>query len=179
MEKRALNEIVDSISFEIGTFFADNLESVDVGCEFDFGYYEDEDELVWSIISREDLDALFAKFFEEELGCMRIHPFVYSLFHEYGHKVTLGNFCQEERDKYNRDNIANADVEDFELRNYTYWRFPIEVAASRWAVNYINTHYDMIIDWLNDKICPLMEELEQCEELDVLIDEYNHNNIAK
>lgn len=174
MKSRPVNEVIDAISFEIGSFFADNLAPVNIGCEIDFGYYEDENEIAWGLLANEQCDTLFAKFIEEELGCSPIHVFIYSLFHEYGHKMTLGNFCQEDRDRYDRDNLENANVEDFFERNNNYWHFPIELAASRWAVNYINTHYDMIIGWVNEKLCPLMEELENGDGLNELIEEYNH-----
>jgi len=151
---------IENVNKIISDYFEEHLAHVDVSCGMEFGYYPDEDEITWGLYTNERQDKTFADFFENTLGCRKIHAFIYSIFHEFGHKVTLPQFSNEDWFYYRLRCDGMTDEEDADERDYMYYNLPIEEAASKWAVDYINNHYDEIVDWAAEKLCPALDELE-------------------
>ena len=152
---------VDRVTKVIADYFEDNLDPVDVCCALDWSYSEDEEQVAWSFLVNERQDKNFSKFFEEDLNCPVCNIFIYSLFHEYGHYVTMPSFSEGEIQVY-RDAvniIESADDIDMSARDFTYYRLPVELAASRWAVEYITEHHDEIMTWYNETFLPAMKEM--------------------
>ena len=87
-------ELVERVNKIIEDFLTPIGGPVKVSCGLDFTYCEDDNEITWSFLTCERQDRNFNKLFEEELNCHMCN-FIYSLFHEYGHKMTLNSFDSE------------------------------------------------------------------------------------
>lgn len=129
---------------------------------FNYFYYRFEtNEVNWTLLTagtRQDRNLNL--FFEEILGCRPCHRFIYSLFHEYGHAMTMSNFSDRERTAYfAAKNYILQNVKDKDTRDFAYFNLPLERAASEWAVKYINEHYDELVEWANEILFPAIDEM--------------------
>ena len=161
---------VDNIN-EIIAKFLSNYGKVKVICSTEFEYNTTKDIISWSFLTSERQDRTFCDFFERELKCPKCNSFIYSIFHEYGHKMTLGSFTELDWDLYQLNLDELYGVCDGDERDYLYYHLPIEIAASQWAVNFIKLHYDEIVLWFNDIFTPAINELFHDDELAALISE--------
>ena len=83
----------------------------------------------------------------EELGCKYNLDIFYSAFlHEVGHSCTYHTFEQEEIDECEElHRLICLDPSSFaDSACYVYTHMPIEIEATRWAVNYINSYPERI-----------------------------------
>lgn len=149
----------EKVSHIISDYFSKHLSPVKVSCGFEFQYDIDDDEIIWGLFSNERQDKTFTEFFENVLGCRHIYSFIYSIFHEYGHKMTLSTFTEDDMSLYNLSCEGISMLNDPDERDSVYYRLGVEMEASKWAANYINEHYDEIMDWCADTLCPAMDEL--------------------
>ncbi len=63
--------------------------------------------------------------------------FLLSLFHEIGHYMTFDDLGEEDF-AYSCDVKALLGTTDDDAK--IYFRLPIEIAATNWAIDYINEH---------------------------------------
>ena len=95
-----------------------------------FSWYANSDTIEYTLLAESPVDEIFESFFYNTLGCKYdVGVFWMSWFHELGHSMT---WC---------------DIKDTDFRNVpfdldSYIRCPREIVASRWAVEYINTHIE-------------------------------------
>jgi len=155
-------ELINRVNKAIEDFLAPIGGEVRISCDLDFAYFEsgfedEADEITWSFLTTERADRNFSRFFEEELNC-HMNLFIYSIFHEYGHKVTRTCFDTKAYNYYHKT-VEDLDViEDADERDNIYFHLPLEMAASKWAADYINNHFQSIVDWWNNVLSPLMNE---------------------
>ena len=104
----------------------------------DFFFYWEDNHIEYGFLTCERIDKLFHKFAVEELGLnYNVDTFILSFLHELGHSETLDEIDAE-------DEIYSADVKetltDSDESCMTYFHLPVEIAATQWAVDYINEH---------------------------------------
>ena len=74
---------------------------------------------------------------------IKLNVFVWSLLHELGHHMTWDDFDDEEYDRIykKKGRIMGTKA------TLPYYRLPDEVAATKWAVEYANTHKEEVKDF--------------------------------
>lgn len=145
---------VDEVSRIISDYFDSHLEHIDVICSYDFYYDFEQKTLGWALLCSPKRDEIFDNFFENDLGCREFNNFIYSIFHEYGHHMTLKFFNELEWDEYlNNCERLNRDAFS-EARERAYFYLPVEMVASKWAVKYINSHYEELKKWWEKVLGP-------------------------
>lgn len=126
--------VVEFLDSWVKKEFSEDLSIVEAD---DFYYMPETDEIGFSKYVYEEHDAKFLEF-AQELGLeYDVDVFLLSLLHEVGHFFTIED---EELDifwKARLDNGAPTDVDE-------YYRDPIEAAATKWAVDYINNNFNEI-----------------------------------
>lgn len=111
------------------------------GLDLSFSYLPTKKEVYWTPIVCEKADKEFADFFES-LGCeVKADVFIYSLLHEIGHSQTLDEVSDEDY-YYSHDRKA-----DEEITNTEYFNLPVEIVATQWAVDYLNTHTEEVAEF--------------------------------
>lgn len=161
---------LDEINKSIEKFFF-IYGKVNVVCSTDFYYDFEKNEIGWSFLTVERQDQTFSDFFEKELSCPICNSFIYSIFHEYGHKMTLGDFSEADWDKYQLALDGIEGINDNNKKDYEYYKLPIELAASQWAVNFIIAHYTEIVIWFETDFLPALNKLFEDDELAAFITE--------
>lgn len=124
----------------------------------DFYYDKEKDEIGWGLLETPSQSEHFTDFFENVLKCPKCNEFIYAIFHEYGHKMTLKYFDDEELDNY-ESFIEYARENKTEKTDYQYYAQPIELAASLYAVEYIKSHYKEITKWYHKALIPAINDL--------------------
>ena len=86
-----------------------------------------------------------------------IDPFYSAFLHEVGHSITYWDFTEEEIEEYyetleSMDEEPDSFVEDI---TWTYFHLPMEIVATEWMVNYINSHFEAVKE-LVDAVRPLL-----------------------
>ena len=85
---------------------------------------------------------------------IKLNVFVWSLLHELGHCMTWDNFDDEE---YERIYKKKARIWGTKA-TLPYYRLPDEMAATKWAVEYANTHKAEIKEFW-EKLLPEVDAL--------------------
>ena len=86
-----------------------------------------------------------------------IDPFYSSFLHEVGHSITYWDFTEEEIEEY-YETLKYMEEEPSSFAEdliWTYFNLPLEIAATKWMVNYINSHFEAVKE-LVDMIRPLL-----------------------
>ena len=113
-------------------------------------------------------DKLFLKLCQEcrdEIG--NCDNFILSFFHELGHNETQHLFSDEEWDKYDELCDIISGKEDFTEDDYiNYYKYPIELEATKWACDYIVDHSRIVKNWW-DKLQPLIMKFIELNEIEV------------
>jgi len=118
-----------------------NIYNITVSEGFDFCYYYEINEIQWGMIVDERVSVPLGQFFIKH-GLKKQNLDMYdritlSFLHEVGHVMTKHLFDVEQ------DN-------DFECRSLDdHWNMPIEYAATKWAIDWINEHYQSYNDLYN------------------------------
>ena len=149
--------VFDMISERIADFFEDcNCEDVSIEYADQF-YYDYDNDVIGYTYNADDSDRDFVTFFERELNGLSLNCFLYSLFHEYGHKMTIDDFTTDKREKYHStvSALTSSNLDDAAV-NESYFNLDIELAATNWARNFIKKHYNKIAIWYNTMIFPLL-----------------------
>lgn len=159
-------EAADRISKLVEEYFGD----VKAVCSPDYWYCEDDNMISWSFVATEQFDKMFTKMYEEELNCSGFNIFILSVFHEYGHKMTMSTFSKKARREYLRD-VWHLSGEAKEVNQYLYMHLPLEWAASSWAAAYLNRNREKVLKWYDEVIVPAWDKL--LEDKDALADYLN------
>lgn len=85
--------------------------------------------------------------FMEELGLnFSFSEKVMAFIHELGHHVTFNTFSEEEQSAYVLLLYFIQNRESSKENCMAYYHLDIEYAASAWAVEYVNSHYEDIME---------------------------------
>ena len=130
-----MNEKMNELLLKIDTIMDNLLEAhgftaVSSGLEEEFGWYSNEDSIAYSLLVCEPNDSAFNHIFFDYLGCKYdVGTFWASWFHELGHSETFWS-------------ISDTNWRDVPDTLEEYLVCPREIIASKWAVEYINTHIE-------------------------------------
>jgi len=159
-------EAIDNISRSISEFF-NAYAPVNVTCALDYYYDLDKNEIAWSFLTSSDRgDELFVNFFENELGCPTLNCFLYSILHEFGHRMTLTEDMLQEHQVFMKQIADEESGDELQLK---YMRMPVELVASQYAVEFAKAHYDEIADWYDDVLLPQLQALTQSPDMQAMM----------
>ena len=147
---KALNDWLVKYEFEVRV----------LGDYSDFQWRWDTNEIVYSFLAPEHTVTVWNEFLDE-LGCNYIiDQFFSSFLHEVGHSITYWDFEEDELDEYFDDVawIQESDESSFSEGSLrTYFNLPVEIAATRWAVRFINDNAEAVRELVNS-VQPLIQE---------------------
>jgi len=118
-----------------------------VSCQFstDFEYDSDLGILYYSIVVPKKHDELFYQICKKYLPSLtKCDNFILSFFHELGHYVTEDDYTDDEWTDYTKfiNEFKNSKLT---LQDYKrYYKYPIELNATKWGCQYIEHHLDQI-----------------------------------
>lgn len=88
---------------------------------------------------------LFKEFLKRQ-GCTSVINFnihTLAFLHELGHYITVPTFQESELTLFATIKEMIVDLYNDEgAANLKYWAIPDELAANKWAINFINDHYE-------------------------------------
>ena len=129
----------------INTFFQDVLK---IECtahyDNDFAYWYAKSEITYGLL----VDEQATRFFEFAKGLGLKYDcgtFILSLMHEVGHDQTLDSLTDAEFRKSEKAKKKLQAIDSFE-----YFNLPDEIIATKWAVDYINNHKDILAKFAKD-----------------------------
>lgn len=92
-------------------------------------------------------DALFEEFLiENGMEANGFPPVVLQFLHELGHSQTIHIFSDDELKYFRFIKHMTSYTEDTKKFIKTYWAIDDELAANKWAINFINTSCDAVIE---------------------------------
>lgn len=112
------------------------------GLDTDFFWYNSSNTISYCFAQSEEASSQW-ELLLSELGLKyELSDFWTSLLHELGHSITWPSFTDEEIDECNdmKELLQKEDESSFaENVHSIYFHLPIELAATQWAVEFINT----------------------------------------
>ncbi len=144
---QALNSWLERNGFEVRV----------IGDADDFCWWSIDNTIEYSVLaSNKHLD--FWSELLDELGLnYNIDPFYSSFLHEVGHSMTFEDFKEEELEEY-YETLELMDEEPSSFAEdiiWVYFNLSIEITATKWMVNYINSHFEAVKN-LVDTVRPLL-----------------------
>ena len=121
-------------------------ESVDLTIDDDF-YYNANYNYIALDFKTEAIIGYWITDFFSSLGNQweNIDAPIYCFLHELGHSQTLKYFTHKEKETALQSTAMFALLEPNKENTFLYWNTPIELAANKWAVNFLNTTNSNII----------------------------------
>ena len=124
----------------------------------DFSAFLDRREIEYSVFTAGMGDKFFNKFVTGLAPNIKADIFLTSLFHEVGHIYTQYNLSESEWDygwdeKADIENILNdqsIDEKVIEEQHMRYFNLPEEIAATRWAITYMEKYADDVAEFWNE-----------------------------
>ena len=113
------------------------------GLDTDFFWYHTPNTIGYCFVQTDEVDYYWEKLLTELGLKYEIATFWTSFLHELGHSMTWDFFDNEEIEDYDEAIawLRREDASSFvESVHEIYFHLPIEIAATRWAVNFINTN---------------------------------------
>ena len=145
--------MTSAITKELNNWLEKNEFKVRVrGDADDFCWYGCSNTIEYSVRAADKHLRLWSQLLDSLGLNAEIDPFYSSFLHEVGHSITYYDFTEEEVEEYYEVLKKLIDSED---GVWTYFNLPLEIAATKWMINYINTHFDAIRD-LVDAVRPLL-----------------------
>lgn len=118
------------------------ISNMDFELEEDFCWYPDDDTIDIAVVFAETSENVFSNYCIS-LGLDRdlFDSFGVSLLHELGHVKTYYTFSKEQIKEYekNINILETAEIDDC-TRYLTYYKLPVETAATKWAIDFIQKH---------------------------------------
>lgn len=111
------------------------------GMDTDFFWYNNSNTIGYSLLQSQRSQEAWAILMTELNLRYEIDSFWTCFLHELGHSVTWDQFTEEEIEESDRDKewLAESDESSFaEDIHSLYFHLPIEIAATEWAVRFIN-----------------------------------------
>lgn len=115
------------------------------GLDTDFFWYHD-DTIGYTLTATEE-SATEWNILLNELGCnLKLDTFFTAFLHELGHSETYYTFTEEEiSEQEELKDLISEDPSSFALTPHqAYFHLPVELAATQWAVNFINNNHDKV-----------------------------------
>ena len=114
-------------------------------CDDDF-FYSDPLSLIAVRNQASSIDDHLLRFFyDNNCELMFSNAFIPAFLHELGHHETMDDFSDEEWNAYRE---FERSFEGLDMNNYNnqvrYLSHPIELAATMWAIDYINSHKEEV-----------------------------------
>ena len=120
------------------------------GMSYDFGYYSDEREIVWSVLYDQEVEDMWDAFLDRMgLGYM-LHHFWTSFLYEVGHDETLWMLSAEELAYCAERAKVCSELEYFELSR--------EIIATKWAIDFIHNNIEAVRE-LIASVGPLVADM--------------------
>ena len=115
------------------------------GVDTDFYWYHDNT-IGYSFFIPEDTMAPWNELLEELKCEYSIDHFYSAWLHELGHAITYNELDSDEIDACNeiKDLLRDEPSSFAEDTHWIYFHLPVEIAATRWAVQYINTYPERV-----------------------------------
>ena len=139
----------------------------------DFSYYYDDNLITYSLIYSEQGASDFMESVEEKSPTIDADVFLWSVLHEVGHHETIDELTEEE-EEYS-ENTKRRILEE-NLPHKLYYNLPDEYAATSWAVQYAEEHFEEISDLWNKLREAIMEFYEANH---VEVDQYTSRSLAR
>ena len=133
---------------EINNILNDFLEEFDCTADVaeDFEYLYAESLIHYSFVISEKGEKEFIESVNRHNPIVNCDTFLWSLLHELGHHETIDDLSDNE---YADSQIMKDFVEFGIVPTDIYYYCPDEVAATAWAVQYANSHIDLLQDLWN------------------------------
>lgn len=128
------SKYVGKINAQLNEFLNQFELEADLTTDF---FYDDRENLIgYALASPAEADDEFRQFFESLNPKFYYNDFICGFFHELGHHNTLHTFDEEVLFDYycHRDAMSSAE----------YFNHPVELEATLWAIEYIETHIDEV-----------------------------------
>lgn len=118
------------------------------GFEEDFGWYHSDNTIVISVLYTEKEEKRWLNFLEEFEPMYDVPVFVSAFLHELGHSETYYDLNDEIIDEDEETKrLLEEEPNTFECDIYDlYYHLPMEIVATKWAINYMNTHFKQVKD---------------------------------
>lgn len=122
----------------------------DITCKFDTIFCISDDKLYFSLFDDEYTNNLWREWLKREYKKnynKNFSTFVLFFLHEIGHYYTIDDFDDDydtivaQKQGLAIDYDTDSDQEIVE-KNFTYWELPIEKAATDWAIDFYNEHFE-------------------------------------
>lgn len=122
----------------------------DITCKFNTIFCISDDKLYFSLFDDEYTNNLWREWLKREYKKdynKNFSTFVLSFLHEIGHYYTIEDFDDDydtivaQKQGLAIDYDTDSDQEIVE-KNFTYWELPIEKAATDWAIDFYNKHFE-------------------------------------
>lgn len=116
----------------------------DVSVQFgsEFACYPMGSKIRYTLMTDVEQSMILSKVFEDEGLVNHYDIFILSFFHELGHFETDDMWTDEESMRFERKkSILNGNVAE---DNFKYSYIEDEITATRWAIDYINSHENEI-----------------------------------
>lgn len=128
------SKYVGRINAKLNEFLAQFEVEADLTTNF---FYDDKENLIgYALASPVEADDDFRQFFESLNPKFYYNDFICGFFHELGHHNTLHIFDEEVLFDYYCHRDAMSPME--------YFNHPVELEATLWAIEYIETHMDEV-----------------------------------
>ena len=115
-----------------------------------WGWCKETDEIALCFCEDPDIDAMWESFIYNYIGCkIKCHTFFSSFLHELGHSETWEFIPEEEIDVFGRYKSP-----------FEYFTLPREIAATRWAINFMETQSIALAE-LIEITTPIIIELDE------------------
>ena len=115
-------------------------------CCDEYAYSYDEQAVSYKITEGQTEDILFSEFLKDRFGYVDKYPFIMSLLHEVGHHKAnddivgeVYEFCLAEKERI-QEELTTAVGDEIKKLEYQYFNLPDEIMATKWAIDFANSH---------------------------------------
>lgn len=108
-------------------------------------YYKTNGEIQYTAYRAKGDDDLIEWIYDNYGITIEPYLFMFSLLHEVGHHMTVGNFSEE--DLATEMVLREHFIPNLKNPNDLYFELPTEKAATMWALNYLNENFDECWDF--------------------------------
>ena len=142
-KKQQIDNIIEKIDLIMNSWLSKyhfSARSGGLDDTFNFSWCYDTDEIFYNFLIDESCDSDFEKLCYDYLECRYdVGIFWLSWFHELGHSETYWNLTEAEKN----DGLMNLSLWD-------YFYSPREMAATKWAIDFINQHIEEVKELARD-----------------------------
>ena len=147
MEIKGLNELNNTLKnifkeFNISEFYSaeDEFE-----CEFE------DRKIGYTLVENLPHNNYYVEFVKKNFHYEPIVPFMLFIFHEIGHlyttNATLSAYSEKRRTElYEKMGTPDLPNGQFKCYEFEYFRLPEEIVATAWAVEYMSTHEEEVLE---------------------------------